>query len=290
MAPDWTQKCHHTPFHLSTLKFRASGSSTPFIEFSSDNTTLITRGRILDTVCQVDRIRNIPRNSLQEPLHIGTFPSPEGGDHPKMWMGPDLNGNAEHKWIKSYRRNVRDWVQNVMTIAFPDQMIDAEVFEKLWRTFVCNRTEKGDVPPVEWGVQFSRFVSSVKSMRPGNEWLEELLRSECRLDPNNVRAGKSRSIKMPNTEALEEFLEFANATGTWCYNRRFFKTEGGRFGWGPDGVDQFDVVAVLDGLGVPLLLRNRDEGFEVVGDCFAYGLMMAEGLNIEETSREVRLV
>lgn len=92
--------------------------------------------------------------------------------------------------------------------------------------------------------------------------MEDMLRSS-----NGPR--KSILRKSDLTEAFEQFsqievdeyLRFVNANGDWCDDRRFFKTGNGQFGWSPDGVGEGDVVIVVEGLGVPLVLRPVGEGF-----------------------------
>ena len=50
-------------------------------------------------------------------------------------------------------------------------------------------------------------------------------------------------------------------------------TEMGYMGLAPMGTRQGDQVAVLLGCRVPLIVRNQQESFELVGDAYVCGLM-----------------
>lgn len=286
-APDWTQKCHHTPFYLTKLKCKAAGPTTPYVKVSTLDSVLTTRGRILDTIQHIDHIRNIPRNARQTPKHQGTLPGLETGQPEKFWTGPDFPSRNQENFMDERKANLRNWVDNVMQIAFPSKVILPADFEALWRTFVCNQTTENEIPPSSWGLQFAKFVEGTKRGYDEDEgaWMEGVLRSSS-------SEGAARHKKWDLTEKFDtvtpfemgEYMDFVRANGTWCYNRRFFKTAGGRFGWGPDGVGEGDVVAVVDGLDVPLVLRPVDGGYEMVGDCYAYGIMHGEGLVGAESS------
>lgn len=59
----------------------------------------------------------------------------------------------------------------------------------------------------------------------------------------------------------------------WLASWRFFETEVGCVGAGPDMVQPGDRLCVLAGSGVPVLLRESEDGFLHVGQCFVLGLM-----------------
>jgi hypothetical protein len=290
--PDWTGKCHHMPFYLGSLKCQSSGFSSASYRFSG--TTLIVRGRVVEKILCVDHVRNVPRNVDQNPKHDHTITIP-GGDETKMWASPDLSHANIKKWMQHHTENQRDYVSNIMGIAFPDKAVTAEAFEALWRTFVCNQTDDDKVPPASWGVQFSRFVARMRNRdSEKEEVMEDMLRAS-----NSPASTRNNAIpKRDLTESFErysqhevdEYRRFVNANGAWCYNRRFFRTEAGRFGWAPDGVNKWDTVAIIDGMDVPLVLRPAGEGYQVIGDCYAHGLMLGEVINMGMECSEIRLV
>lgn len=76
-----------------------------------------------------------------------------------------------------------------------------------------------------------------------------------------------------------ELNGFNAACGLWAYNRRFYRTTAGRFGWAPDQARAGDCICVLYGGSVPFVLRPVEHGrFEVVGDAYLHGRMFGEGM------------
>jgi hypothetical protein len=61
-----------------------------------------------------------------------------------------------------------------------------------------------------------------------------------------------------------------------CDNRRFFRSEAGRLGWGPDPLRGGHVVCGLNRMDVPLVLRKLGEGFEVLSNVYVHGSMDSE--------------
>lgn len=290
-VPDWTQKCHHIPFYSTALKCEASRSSAPEIKLSDDESILTVRGKVLGRIQRVDHVRNIPRNSLQAPKHAGTIES-LGGKEEKLFLGADLDRTTYEEWIIEHRANLRDWLSNVMEIAFPDRVMDSVVFEALWRTFVCNQTRKGEIPPAQWGSQFANFVQGTKEKHVGDEGLrvERILNSEPCGNPRRGKWDLTEDFDRYVPLELSAYMDFVRTNGTWCYNRRFFKTEDGRFGWGPNAVSEGDLVAIVHGLHVPLVLRPVQGGHEIVGDCYAHGLMLGEGMDMEVESTDLLIL
>ncbi|KAH8704610.1 heterokaryon incompatibility protein-domain-containing protein [Phaeosphaeriaceae sp. PMI808] len=291
-APDWTQKCHHRPLYLTSLKSQAAGRSEPVIEICGN--VLKTRGRIVRTISAVDLIRDIPRNSSSTPKPADKIFEPSGEREYPVFIGPDIRQTEAEDWATQRQENTKNYISNIMKMAFPQGMISVKVFENLWRTFVCNQTIEGENPPAEWGIEFSYFVSSLTNYeKDRGEWMEDVLRE----GRTGRRSGGQESSKWDLTEEFEthtgngfnQYYEFVKANGMWCYNRRFFKCDEGEFGWGPDGVQDGDVVAVINGLGVPIVLRPVSAGFKVVGDCYCHGLMQGEGMDIAE-QQDIHLV
>jgi hypothetical protein len=109
----------------------------------------------------------------------------------------------------------------------------------------CNRTTDGDVQGAEFGDCFVEWTKAMNRLK-----LRDFEEFE-----NNAR------------RIMDTFSRL-------CNNRRFFRTDGGRLGWGPDQVREGDVVCVLNGVDVPLVLRNvGDVEFEVIGDVYVHEIM-----------------
>lgn len=71
--------------------------------------------------------------------------------------------------------------------------------------------------------------------------------------------------------------------------RRFMLTKGGYFGWGPDNAfcrDQSielrigDKIAIVFGCSTPLVIRPKENQFEVVGEAYVQGFMDGEALDL----------
>ena len=78
-------------------------------------------------------------------------------------------------------------------------------------------------------------------------------------------------------EKTKKRLAFSRANAR-CYNRRFFRSEAGHFGWGVEGMAAGDKVCVVHGMSVPLLLRPEGHSFVIIGDAYLHGMMYGGGL------------
>lgn len=67
-----------------------------------------------------------------------------------------------------------------------------------------------------------------------------------------------------------------------CNGRRLFLTAAGHLAVGPAEMQKGDLVCILLGCGVPYVLRDVDDHYILVGECFVYGMMdgdyLKEGL------------
>jgi hypothetical protein len=75
---------------------------------------------------------------------------------------------------------------------------------------------------------------------------------------------------------------------TLTISQRLFKTEKGYLGLGPRSLKDRDKVALLKGGMVPLVIRKTDKYFELVGDCYIYGIIYGEAFS-EEACRVIWL-
>jgi hypothetical protein len=75
---------------------------------------------------------------------------------------------------------------------------------------------------------------------------------------------------------------YAERAARACDGRRFFITKAGFFGVGPSVMEQNDSVAVVLGLDVPVILREKEkvghasDGWAVIGECYVEGIMCGE--------------
>lgn len=257
-VPDWTQPCHHDS--LVSLKYQCAAAGTSEPNFQIRDRTLISRGRIFDTIQAVELMRKIPKGAK-----IPEY-SQEALKGENFWERPEQKFD---EYFNNATAANRKWLTNAMSIAFPGGTVTKESHENLWRAFCCNRTDSGKVPAAEWSDYFNAFVF-------------------CMLQPRDkIEQMEQRQIK----EMFFREARFMRSFGVWCYNRRFYRSEHGRFGWVPDQARPGDRLCVLDGLAVPLVLRPTESGnFEVVGDAYVQGTMNGEVLDMDLEEEDVYIV
>ncbi|GAB1316392.1 hypothetical protein MFIFM68171_06602 [Madurella fahalii] len=97
------------------------------------------------------------------------------------------------------------------------------------------------------------------------------------------------------TDTIPEDAEEITYIEVYCgsqravMQRRFMLTKNGYFGWGPDNpfdddpskeLRVGDKIAILFGCSTPLVIRPRDDKFEVVGEGYVQGFMDGEALGL----------
>jgi hypothetical protein len=96
--------------------------------------------------------------------------------------------------------------------------------------------------------------------------------------------------------SLESFAGEGNATrfldaaGTAGKGRRRFRTESGLRGLGPGAMKPGDRLCVVDGASAPIVLREKGDGHEVIGECFVYLEGLGKGEEaLQAVLRELRV-
>ncbi len=79
------------------------------------------------------------------------------------------------------------------------------------------------------------------------------------------------------------------ASTTFMQDRRFFVSEVGLMGLAPARADKTDLICIIMGCTNPMILRPKDEYFEVIGEAFVHGLMYGEwmGNNPQRESEQM---
>ncbi|CZR54185.1 related to heterokaryon incompatibility protein [Phialocephala subalpina] len=67
--------------------------------------------------------------------------------------------------------------------------------------------------------------------------------------------------------------------------RRLVTTEGGSIGMAPYRVRKGDMVSVLVGCNIPVILRQRGSGYEVIGECYLHGFMNGEAFKLVDVDK-----
>lgn len=126
----------------------------------------------------------------------------------------------------------------------------------------------------------SHFLAMIILRRPGSldngidmvEWL-------TLFEEFSGPLGSEQRLEWDFEEVLEHADIPINFLAEWYGNvmdRTVFVTEKGYMGIGLDLVAEGDEICVLPGCNAPLVLRRIGDEFELVGDCYAYGIMKDE--------------
>ncbi|KAK5662712.1 hypothetical protein OQA88_8628 [Cercophora sp. LCS_1] len=257
-VPDWTRPGFTEPFRVRDLLSKASGGSKP--SFHITNNVLRIKGRLLDRITEIDTVKIIPSPAATYDKGYGS------SNDPKTTTLQERNEARE----TVYWDNIKSHVLNMEKIA----LSDGGCIHALARATMCNRTRTNEKP--HWTcVDGLGVLLSV--------WKGEMSSSQA-------VAGKARYMIQVMGEPEERYKEFCDEVevgldqlsgsfSKWTHNRRFFKAESGRLGWGVDGILEGDVVVVLYGGDYLFVLREVEAGRHViVGDAWLDGFGDGEGM------------
>jgi hypothetical protein len=258
-VPDWTTRGHVEPFLIRGLKANTTLDSKPKLRFGENGKVLHITGKVLDKIATIEEFRPIP-----------SITDNRVADTEKGFQTPEAKIEAR---TGAFKEKSRIWFQNVIDIVFPTKVLTYEMHENLWRTFMCNRTRDNNAPDALCAFGFGVFMEAVMSERTYTSVLIEW----------NTKAAKNQEegIERPLNDAIDDAAveRFHGAHSKWCYNRRFFKSEAGRFGWTVDGARAGDEICILYGGDYPFVLRPDEDGCHtIVGDSYAHGLMEGEAM------------
>lgn len=331
-VPDWTRPGWTEPLRIRGLEASAAGDRKPSLHIDEDEGVLRIKGRIVDVVAQVEYKRQIPVPNQQGPMGgIGENNEVEKGKV-KHEAGPiDSNAikmakyggailkherenekegvegsmaendperpespinDAEYRLNETMEKMVKhseEWYRSVIDVAFPDKTATPETWENLWRAFMCNRTrDKNERPGEDCAIGFE--VHYKTALEPGKGLARVLQeRTDHEIESHGLAPQDGVAHYMKEKEAAEKFI---GAHTKWTYNRRFFRSEEGRFGWAIDGVREGDLVVVLYGCDYPIIVREDEQKkARIIGDCYIHGLMdgeaMKENLAFAEADFEI---
>jgi hypothetical protein len=69
---------------------------------------------------------------------------------------------------------------------------------------------------------------------------------------------------------------YYDLASTFCSGRRFFTTQNGWIGLGPEKLQPGDKVCIFNGGKVPYILRLTEDYHQFLGDCYVHGIMDGE--------------
>jgi hypothetical protein len=126
--------------------------------------------------------------------------------------------------------------------------------ERFWRTLAGDRGPDGTSPP-SWYGRACEFAFK-------HGWSYSVCTTQL------IKAGSS--------SVVGQYLKRVQCV-TW--NRRFGTTEKGTVGIFPSNARVGDQICILFGCSVPVVLRPQGQVFQLVGECFVYGIMDGEALD-----------
>lgn len=118
--------------------------------------------------------------------------------------------------------------------------------------------------------------------------LNKSLEEQKHTPRSNMQESKEKKKKVKKDISrrglAEAFKQARKATQHAMRNRRFGITSKKYFGLFPNHVQADDVICVFSGCHVPFLLRRRQENetYQLVGECYVYGIMSGEVMEMED--------
>lgn len=279
-VPDWTQSGFVEPFSRRGLEAHAGGNTRP--SFTITDRTLKIKGRLLDTIAAIGTAKQIPPPRLTNTVPVTDPGAPTANPQDLALIDPAER--TKQRNLAMYA-NVVDAFREMLDLAFPDKApTDTTTeYDAFWRTYVCNRTRTNDVPDPIVGEAFNTFLAHMLRDVPIEEHLHA--RAAHQVAEHGLPEGEAEEWIARRREA---YNILTGSNSKWAHNRRFFRSDGGRFGWAVDGTRVGDVVAVFDGGEFPFVLRETPEAgkYRIVGDCYIHGFMEGEGMADEFAEKE----
>jgi hypothetical protein len=93
-------------------------------------------------------------------------------------------------------------------------------------------------------------------------------------------------IKAGSSSVVGQYLKRVQCV-TW--NRSFGITVKGTMGIFPSNTQVGDLICILFGCSVPVVLRPSGQVFQLVGECFVYGIMDSEALDRPHKERNFNI-
>ena len=156
--------------------------------------------------------------------------------------------------------------------------------DDLWRTLILNRGHKGKSPAGEdFGLMYECIRGRGKMPEDYNpDYIEN-----CGGSDDSERVQFQNALFARNFIFKDHFqgewkkppggtLEFVHNSFYAREGRRFFLTRSGFVGMGPQKIQKDDIVVVVFGCHVPLVLREVEGCYKIIGECYVHGIMNGE--------------
>ena len=141
-------------------------------------------------------------------------------------------------------------------------------------------------------VQIAGRESKLYCKIPGSRWLEQ-----AALYLTKALGTKAVGAIAPELFELAKEAEHRHGKEEWSRstngaskNRKFARTKDGYYVLGPAVMEVGDVLCVLFGGKMPFCLRKVGDRYLLVGECYAYGLMKGEAVDMFEKGERMEKV
>lgn len=163
-----------------------------------------------------------------------------------------------------FKNNISPLIHEALRVAHPHGQKPTswswEFSEKLAMTLMAGRNWIGQPAGRQ---DINNFVAFMKYMATHGQ------------NPPAASYGEMRQYDEESQRIIRCFHTIAIA----CSKRRFFVTAEGRFGLGPGGLKDGDLVVVLNGGALPFALRRvAHRRYRWVGACYVLGIMEGEAM------------
>ena len=267
-VPDWSDigwKQADPRYPVLRGRFAACGPADPLWRFSADQKQLIVKGRIVDTIIY-----------RADPLPPATAVYAQMRDR-------SLNPGVLYQYIHAAAGVFRSWVE-VSQWCGDDYVTGEKTLDALQRTLVAD--EPLNNADVLADGRFQAWYNFMTTEPPDTATQQSTSQSGF-LGTAMRTLGRALEDVIP--EAQRTFIRLKGAGNAFSFQslimpfmdkKCFFYTEKGYFGTMadplPTSVADGDVIAVVGGLGMPLVLRPCGEGYRLICHAYVHGIMHGE--------------
>lgn len=203
-----------------------------------------------------------------------------------------------------YFVNMRSWETECWLIAKGDQPMTLTIYNRFWRTMLCDLDSDGKPAPKSYSKYFLSYLEYIREA-PGK--FGDILDSPGSVVPYGltiygkifaqaVSLGLLSASFIPGSCGFLRWCEQNLQTNTlierslqkWGTNKRFCRTQDGRLARVPISASVNDLICILHTSEVPYVLRSQEDGtYTVIGECYVHELMHGEAFELESYSPEI---
>ena len=264
-VPDWSKagqvECflarHYNlkvPNHLQAV-YKASGDSSFQPQFDETGQKLLLTGYLVDTIDEVSTVVE-PSYDSQPPQHEDTS---------RLYKNMIRHAKLQRSLFKvglpwSFKK------------IYPtgEERVDA-----FWQTLAAGNV-RGDFAASKAAFQGMhrryRLMRTLQVLQLDHAWFLYLVFMFAVVIQVFLCCCGCEGVRRKMVQTKTSDYAFTKYMGP-VHNRRVIKTRAGLIGLAPALAKKGDLVTLCSGGKLAILLRTREEGFQLVGDCYVHGLM-----------------